>query len=470
MSGENGPERPVAPDLSQLLELMSVRSAIAGTAPMPRSLPRQAGVPAPTAPPPAIEGHWAPSPGDGGAAASAEPALPEPALPEAPPAEAGAPAGSFGVLGAPEASEGEETVLGLDELETTAAFETTPLEDTAQARDEGPVDIEATEIVEVEGELQLVEIEPETVADAEAITEAEPQIAEAEPAVVEQTEVSPDFETTAEPEDVTEVPAAEAAATSFEVLEESAAAAEAEVPTQRSTDAVQQDVAPLTQPWPTAAEPEAPAAPQPQALEWRQASQREPAPVEPVAQRLPDPIEIVEVEDVPAATYEAEPSKQSVELALPPDEPEPGGQVVEDPQGIELLQPADEVASGEAPPLVPVSGNVKIEAINGPRRGAKFLGKSTMAGASGLTCLMDRFDLDAGTPVKLSLIAPRFADQIDIDDALVLASAARDDRKIQVDLDFEQPHEDLERFIERYFSARPATGSSGFSLFGRFKR
>ncbi|HEU0167149.1 MAG TPA: hypothetical protein VFS62_05195 [Chloroflexota bacterium] len=444
MSVERGRERPIAPDLNQLLDLMSVRSAIAGTAPMPVSVPRQAGVPAPAA---ALDGHWTASSPDGGAAV-AEPALPEPAVPEAPPIEAGAAAAAFGAAeefasADTSAASADGAAAALDELETAAAFETTPLEDTGEVVDDGPLDLEATEIAELEGEAEFTELEPELVTEAEA---------------------RPDIEAPAGPEEAYTAPTAEAAgATLGDPISSDPEAAALEEP---SAVAEPDEAATLTGPVVADDDLETP---QPQALEWRQALQREPAPIEPIVQRLPDPVEIVEIADEPAATYDPEPSKQSVELAQPPNEPEPVGQVVEDPRGIELLQPADEALATDAPPLVAVSGNVKIEAINGPRRGAKFLGKSTLAGASGLSCLMDRFDLDAGTPVKLSLIAPRFADQIDIDDAVVLQSAPRDDRKIQVDLDFEQPHEDLERFIERYFSARPASGS-GFSLFGRFKR
>src|SRR5581483_4850463 len=107
-------------------------------------------------------------------------------------------------------------------------------------------------------------------------------------------------------------------------------------------------------------------------------------------------------------------------------------------------------------PGLPVSGNVKLEALEGPRRGSKFLGKSTLAGATGLHCLMDRFDPPVGTVVKMSLIAPRFADQIDVEDAIVQAAAPSDDRKIAVRLAFEQRHDDLEEFVNRYFAAKPS--------------
>lgn len=117
---------------------------------------------------------------------------------------------------------------------------------------------------------------------------------------------------------------------------------------------------------------------------------------------------------------------------------------------------------------LPVNGNVKVEALSGARKGAKFLGKSTLAGLVGLRCAMDRFDLPAGTRVKLSLIAPRFADQIDVEDAIVRYATPTDDHKVDVELGFDQRHDDLAEFVNRYFAAK--AGSGAFSLFGRFKR
>ncbi|HLY68028.1 MAG TPA: hypothetical protein VKU60_20985, partial [Chloroflexota bacterium] len=115
-------------------------------------------------------------------------------------------------------------------------------------------------------------------------------------------------------------------------------------------------------------------------------------------------------------------------------------------------------------PSLQARGNVKVEVLEGDRQGAKFLGKSTLLGATGAHCLLDGFDLPVGTKVKFSLIAPRFSDQIDIYDAIVLV-ASGDSGKVDVQLAFSTRHDDVDKFVARHFG-----GKAGFSLFGRFRR
>ncbi|HEY8691743.1 MAG TPA: hypothetical protein VIR57_03285 [Chloroflexota bacterium] len=117
----------------------------------------------------------------------------------------------------------------------------------------------------------------------------------------------------------------------------------------------------------------------------------------------------------------------------------------------------------EEVPLLPADGDVKLRARNGPKPGAEFVGKSTLAGASGLYCLIERFNLPAGTRMKVTLTVPRSDYRFDIQDAIVKRVRRAPANSTEVQLAFEQRHEDFEDFVARHFGDRPV----GFSLFTR---
>jgi hypothetical protein len=107
---------------------------------------------------------------------------------------------------------------------------------------------------------------------------------------------------------------------------------------------------------------------------------------------------------------------------------------------------------------------VRLRARNGPKPGAEFSGKSTLAGAGGVYCLIEHFDLPAGTRMKLTLSAsPRLDDQVEVQDAVVTRVRKAPGDAEEVQLGFDEPHPEVEQFVDRHFSDKPA----GFSLFGR---
>lgn len=114
-------------------------------------------------------------------------------------------------------------------------------------------------------------------------------------------------------------------------------------------------------------------------------------------------------------------------------------------------------------PLLPADGDVKLRARNGPKPGAEFVGKSTLASAGGLYCLIERFNLPVGTRMKVTLTAPRFTERFDIDDAVVKRVRRAPANTTEVQLSFEQRHEDFEEFVTQHFGDKPV----GFSLFTR---
>jgi hypothetical protein len=114
--------------------------------------------------------------------------------------------------------------------------------------------------------------------------------------------------------------------------------------------------------------------------------------------------------------------------------------------------------------LLPASADVRLRARNGPKPGAEFSGKSTLAGAGGVYCLIEHFDLPAGTRMKLTLSAsPRLDDQVEVQDAVVTRVRKAPGDAEEVQLGFDEPHPEVEQFVDRHFSDKPA----GFSLFGR---
>jgi len=122
---------------------------------------------------------------------------------------------------------------------------------------------------------------------------------------------------------------------------------------------------------------------------------------------------------------------------------------------------AETSRDGEDVALLPADGDVRLRARNGPRPGAEFTGKSTLAGVTGMFCLIHGFNLPLGTRMKVSLIPPDAADQLQIDDALVSRLRKAPDNATEVQLTFESRHAELPDFVGQHF------GKPSFSLFGR---
>lgn len=115
--------------------------------------------------------------------------------------------------------------------------------------------------------------------------------------------------------------------------------------------------------------------------------------------------------------------------------------------------------------LLPADGEVTLRAIDGPQPGAEFTGRSTLAGATGVYCLIEHFDLPVDTRVKVTLTAPRL-DQIEIEEAKVTRVRKAPGDTTEVQLGFDTRHEDFEEFVARHFGEKPGR----FSLFGRRRK
>jgi hypothetical protein len=128
-------------------------------------------------------------------------------------------------------------------------------------------------------------------------------------------------------------------------------------------------------------------------------------------------------------------------------------------------RPAPEDTEDAMASLMPASADVRLRARNGPHPGAEFSGKSTLAGASGVYCLVDHFDLPAGTRMKVTLMTPRFDDHIEVQDALVARVRKAPGDATEVQLAFEDRHPEVSDFVEKHFGDKP-----GFSFFGRRRK
>ncbi len=115
-------------------------------------------------------------------------------------------------------------------------------------------------------------------------------------------------------------------------------------------------------------------------------------------------------------------------------------------------------------PLLPAEGDVKLQARTGAVIGAEFKGKSTLAGAGGIYCLIQRFDLPVGTGVKLTLTGPQ-GKAFEVADAVVKRVRKAPGESAEVQLGFDAPNEDFEDFVANHFGAKPGR----FSLFGRWR-
>jgi hypothetical protein len=76
-------------------------------------------------------------------------------------------------------------------------------------------------------------------------------------------------------------------------------------------------------------------------------------------------------------------------------------------------------------------------------------------------CLVHGFNLPVGTRMKVSLVAPDYINQMQIDDAVVTRLRKAPDNSNEVQLTFDATHDDFEEFVSQHF------GKTGFSLFGR---
>ncbi|HLQ34964.1 MAG TPA: hypothetical protein VK457_19940 [Chloroflexota bacterium] len=179
-----------------------------------------------------------------------------------------------------------------------------------------------------------------------------------------------------------------------------------------------------------------------------------------------------EVEDATIARHQPageadEPFQVAEGDQLPSSESEPlaGEGRPEDFQALLNNRSLDESeADDQDVPLLPAEGDVKLQARTGAVIGAEFKGKSTLAGAGGIYCLIQRFDLPVGTGVKLTLTGPQ-GKAFEVADAVVKRVRKAPGESAEVQLGFDAPNEDFEDFVANHFGAKPGR----FSLFGRWR-
>jgi len=519
------PRQPIAPDVGKLLELMAMRSAIAEAAPPPPPAPPPAPEPAPE---PVVKPAAAVDAAEGGADAggvvdtsAAAPAesdeAPDEAVPDLTqpfdteePTWAAEPAAELQPdMFEPDTSVGASAAAPEDGAIPEVVAADVAFEESEPAPADGVAEASepaGAEVVEAEFQAGLVHeseaemagalereaagpLDEQPAAEPDAVSEIE------EPELIEPLESEAEAEAPASIEPIEEEPKPAVDAADLFAASGSGGQSRLDAWTEGHAEQAQEqvwagahDAAALFEQSVASVGPEAAAEAQPEPVAEQETSGGLAAALFSQPMALEEPVtEISEVAEEPEAIEPAEPlpAEEQVEvnheaegdLVVAPMAEMPSGEAIAEAEtpsnDFESMMAAASAAEEEpetdgTEPGLPVSGNVKLEALEGPRRGSKFLGKSTLAGATGLHCLMDRFDLPVGTVVKMSLIAPRFADQIDVEDAIVQAAAPSDDRKIAVRLAFEQRHDDLEEFVNRYFAAKPS--GSGFSLFGRFKK
>ncbi len=125
------------------------------------------------------------------------------------------------------------------------------------------------------------------------------------------------------------------------------------------------------------------------------------------------------------------------------------------------------LTEGTADPMQPVSANVKIEVMEGERNGLQILGKSSYAGKYAVQCTVEGFDVEPSTQVRFTLIAPRFVDQMTLEDGVVARLSPSSGRRMEVQIEFANPHKELMEFVAKYFSEKPA---GGLPFLSRFRR
>jgi len=98
-----------------------------------------------------------------------------------------------------------------------------------------------------------------------------------------------------------------------------------------------------------------------------------------------------------------------------------------------------------------VAATVKMEVVTGRRRFAKFVGQTMEIRPDKMKLMMDDFDAIAGSDVMLTVMAPHFADHIDVDDVKVEKVDIVSPRKAEVDVSIAKPNDNVLLFIRKYY-------------------
>ena len=207
------------------------------------------------------------------------------------------------------------------------------------------------------------------------------------------------------------------------------------------------------------------------------AAAEEPAPAEPVEEFVadepltePDAIVVTEtttIERDEPAPADATPPQMAEGDQLSSSEAEPE---LEEGRGEDFQALLGNAAPAEPEQededqLLPADGEVRLLVRAGPRVGSEFTGRCTLAGATGIHCLVDNFVLPVGTMVRLTLIASQTKDELDIPNAVVRRIRKAPQNSIEVQLGFTEPRADVQDFVTRHFGEKP----NRFSLLDRLR-
>ncbi|MHB8618592.1 MAG: PilZ domain-containing protein [Chloroflexota bacterium] len=98
-----------------------------------------------------------------------------------------------------------------------------------------------------------------------------------------------------------------------------------------------------------------------------------------------------------------------------------------------------------------VAATVKMEVVTGRRRFAKFTGETMEIRPDKMKLMMDDFDAIENSEVMVTVMAPHFADHMDVDDVTVEKVKVVGPRKAEVDVVLSKPSDELVLFIRKHY-------------------
>ncbi len=105
-----------------------------------------------------------------------------------------------------------------------------------------------------------------------------------------------------------------------------------------------------------------------------------------------------------------------------------------------------------------VAAKVMLEVVTGRRRFAKFNGETIEIRPDQMRLLMDDFDAIAGAEVMLTVMAPKFADHLDVENVRVDKVEIISPRKAEVEVSLDKPDDKVLLFIRKHYPGVKAGG------------
>ena len=98
-----------------------------------------------------------------------------------------------------------------------------------------------------------------------------------------------------------------------------------------------------------------------------------------------------------------------------------------------------------------VAAKVMLEVVTGRRRFAKFNGETIEIRPDLMRLMMDDFDAISGAEVMLTIMAPKFADHLDVEDVKVEKVEIVSPRKAEVEVSLAKPDDKVLLFIRKHY-------------------